>query len=203
MKKNNSNNILFILALAATFLFSQAVMAAQFKCWRNNEGVKECGTYVPAEYSQQRVETRGDSGRIIEVKERAKTKEEVKEAKRLAKIKKIEDDKIAEQKRKDSILLKTFSRELDITMLRDSKIKVIEGIITVTNRNNKTLNKKLSNLKKRGGKKPSENILSDINIIENRIIKNEKSITTKRTEQDVIRQRFEKDLLRFRSLKNP
>ena len=87
-------------------------------------------------------------------------------------------------------------------MLKDRKIKVIEGSITVTNSNNKTLNRKLIKLKKRGGGKPSENILSDIKVIESRIIKNEKSIATKRTEQDVIRKRFEKDLLRFRSLKN-
>ena len=202
MRKNNTNNLLFIAALAASFLFSQTVTAGQFKCWRNNEGVKECGSYVPAEHSQKRVETRGDSGRIIEVKERAKTEQEIKEANRLEKIKKIEDDKIAEQKKKDSILLETFSRELEITMLRDSKIKVLEGIITVTNSNNKTLNKKLSKLKKRSGAKPSKTNLSDMKSLENRIIKNEKSIATKRTEQDVIRKRFEKDLFRFRDLKN-
>ena len=201
MRKNNTNNLLFITALAASFLFSQTVMAAKFKCWRNDEGVKECGTYVPAEHSQKRVETRGISGRIIDVKERAKTKEEIKEATRLGKIKKIEDDKVAEQKKKDSLLLDSFSRELDITMLRDSKVKVIEGIITVTNSNNKALNKKLSKLKKRSGAKPSKINLSDIKALENRIIKNEKSIAAKRSEQEVIRKRFEEDLLRFRSLK--
>lgn len=202
MKKNNSNKTLFILALATTFLLSQAVTAATFKCWRNNEGVKECGSYVPAEYSQKRIETRGNNGRIIEIKERARTKEELKEAQRLAKIQKIADDIVAEKKKKDEILLKTFSRELDITMLRDSKITVIEGIITVTNSNNKTLHKKLSKLKKRGEKKPSKNILIDIKIIEKRISKNESLIVTKHAEQDIIRERFEKDLLRFRLLKN-
>ena len=202
-----STSLGIISFVAVTFLISQPVMAAKFKCWTNSDGVKECGSYVPAEYSQKRIETRSDSGRVIEVKDRAKTKAELAEIARLAKIKEIEDAKIAEQKKKDDILLKTFSRERDINMLRDSKIRVIEGIVTVTNSNNKALKKKLEKLQKRAanferrGKKPPESILEDIKLIENRLNKNKKSIDGKRNEQDIIRKKFEKDLQRFRTLK--
>ena len=207
MKKNNITNKLFILGISA-FLISQPVFAAKFKCWTNKEGVKECGTFVPPEYSQQRIETRGESGRVTEVEERAKTKAELAEIDRLAKLKEIEDAKIAEQKKKDDILLKTFTRERDINMLRDSKINVIEGIITVTNSNNKALTKKLEKLQKkaanieRRGKKPPANILEDIKLIENSISKNKKSNNSKREEQKIIRAKFAKDLQRFRTLKN-
>lgn len=182
--------------------FSQTAVAATFKCWRNDEGVKECGSYVPPKYSQKRIETRGDSGRVVEIKERAKTKEELIEANRLAKIKKIEDDKIAEQNKKNAMLLKTFSRELDITLLRDSKINVLEGIIKVTVDNNAILNKKLLKLKKRSAKKPSKHDAEDIQKIENRIAKNNASIAAKRKTQEKIREKFEKDLQRFRALKS-
>lgn len=207
MKKNNITNKLFILGVSAV-LISQPVFAAKFKCWTNKEGVKECGSVVPPEYSQQRIETRGKSGRVIEVKERAKTKAELAEIDRLAKLKEIEDAKIAEQKKKDDILLKTFTRERDINMLRDSKVNVIEGIITVTNSNNKALKKKLEKLQKkaanieRRGKKPPANLLEDIKTIENRISKNKKSINSKREEQKTIRAKFANDLQRFRTLKN-
>lgn len=93
-------------------------------------------------------------------------------------------------------------------MLRDSKINVIEGIITVTNSNNKTLKKKLEKLQKkaanieRGGKKPPATVLEDIKSIENNISKNIKSIEIKRGEQKIIRAKFAKDLERFRALKN-
>ena len=205
--KNNITNKLFILGLSA-FIVSQPVFAAKFKCWTNKEGVKECGSAVPPEYSQQRIETRGKSGRIIEVKERAKTETELAEIDRLAKLKEIEDAKIAAQKKKDDILLKTFTRERDINMLRDSKVNVIEGIITVTNSNNKALQKKLEKLQKRAanierrGKKPQANLLEDIKTIENRISKNKKSINSKREKQKIIRAKFAKDLQRFRTLKN-
>jgi hypothetical protein len=195
-------NKIILVAISAFLLSQPALAATKFKCWKNNEGVKECGTYVPAEFSQKRIETRGESGRVVEVKERAKTPEEIKEADRLAKIKKSEDEKLAIQKEKDSILLKTFSRELDITMLRDSKIKVIEGIVTVINSNNKALEKKLIKLKKQGGEKPSENVLKDIETVQSSITKNNSMIKSKQEEQELIRKAFEDDLQHFRALKN-
>ena len=207
MNKNNIAKKLSIL-VGFAFLIAQPAMAAKFKCWTNNEGVKECGSYVPAEYSQKRIETRGDSGRVVEVKDRAKTKDELAEIDRLTKLKEIEDAKIAKQNKKDEILLKTFSNERDINMLRDSKVNVIEGIITVTNGNNKALNKKLEKLQKRAanierrGKKPSKRVLEDINVIETRLKKNMTSIQSKRNEQKIIRDKFAKDLQRFHTLKN-
>jgi len=191
-----------------SLLISQPVFAAKFKCWTNSDGVKECGTYVPAEYSQKRIETRGKGGRVVEVKERAKTEAELAEIERLKELKKIEDAKIAEQKKKDDILLKTFSNERDINMLRDSKINVIEGILTVTNSNNKALTKKLVKLQKhaanaeRTGKKPPQRILDDIKAIESRLTKNKNSIKAKRKEQKLIREKFAKDLKHFQKLKN-
>ena len=191
-----------------SFLMMQPAMAAKFKCWTNSDGVKECGSFVPPEYSQKRIETRGKSGRVLEVKERAKTKEELDEIERLAKLKEIEDAKIAEQKKVDDILLKTFTSERDINMLRDSKVNVIEGIITVTNSNNKALKKKLEKLQKRAanierrGKKPPQRILDDIKVTEDRLKKNKKSIKAKRDEQELIRARFAKDLKHFKELKS-
>jgi len=194
------------LTLVSIFI-SQPVMAGKIKCWRNNEGVRECGTYVPPEFSQKRTETRNEKGRVVEVEDRAKTKEEIAEIKRQEELKKIEDAKRAEQKKQDDILLKTFSSERDINMLRDSKINVIEGILTVTNGNNKALKKKLENLQKRAaniersGKKPPENILTDIKETERRINKNKTSIRVKRDEQQEICKKFAKDLAHFRELK--
>jgi len=207
MKKIFSAPLNIISLTMISFLISQPVMAAKFKCWTNNEGVKECGSYVPAEHSQKKIETHNESGRVVKVEERAKTEVELTEIKRLAKFQAIEDAKIAEQKKKDDILLKTFSRERDINMLRDSKINVIEGSITVTNNNNKALKKKLEKLQKRAanferrGKQPHKNILNDIKEIENRLSKNKVAIESKQDEQQLIREKFDKDLQRFRTLK--
>ncbi|MCW8986166.1 MAG: hypothetical protein OQK75_00710 [Gammaproteobacteria bacterium] len=195
------------LTLISIFI-SQPVMAAgKIKCWRNNEGTRECGTYVPPEYSQKRTEERDQSGRVINVEKRAKTEAELAEIARQEELKKIEDARRAEQKKKDDILLKTFSTERDINMLRDSKINVIEGILTVTNSNNKALMKKLEIMQKqaanaeRRGQKAPENIVSDIKAIEERLKNNMASIKEKRNEQQDICNTFAKDLQHFRQLK--
>jgi len=206
-------NIIFISTKISSIavislLMAQPATAGKFKCWTNNDGVKECGSYVPAEYSQKRIETRNESGRVIDVDKRAKTKAELAEIVRLAKLKKIEDEKIAAQKKEDDILLNTFSSERDINMLRDSKVNVIEGIITVTQSNNKALRKKLEKLQnkaaniERRGKKPHQRVLDDIKAIEKRIHKNVKSIKLKHAEQKTIRAKFNKDLEHFKELKN-
>jgi hypothetical protein len=208
MKNLFSTPIKLTSLTIVSILISQPVMAGKFKCWTNNEGVKECGTYVPPEYSQKRIETRGKGGRVVEVDERARTKAELAEIDRLAKLKDIEDAKIAAQKRQDQILLQTFSTERDINMLRDSKINVIEGILTVTNSNNKALKKKLEKLQKRAanferrGKKPPKIVVDDIKEIQSRLSKNMASIKYKRAEQEEIREKFAKDLQHFRELKN-
>lgn len=195
------------LTLVSIFI-SQPVMAGKIKCWRNNEGTRECGSYVPPEFSQKKTEIRNESGRVVEVEERAKTKAELAEIERQEQLKKIEEAKRAEQKKKDDILLQSFSTERDINMLRDSKINVIEGILTVTNSNNKALRKKLEKLQKRAanaerrGKKPPQNIVSDIKAIEARLNKNMSSIKTKRVEQQEICKKFAYDLQHFRELKN-
>lgn len=198
---------LTVLTLVTIFI-SQPVMAGKIKCWRNNEGTRECGSYVPPEFSQKKTETRNESGRVIEVEDRAKTKAELAEIARQEELKKIEEAKLAEQKKQDDILLQTFSNERDINMLRDSKINVIEGILTVTNSNNKALRKKLEKLQKRAanaerrGKKPPENIVSDIKAIEARLNKNMTSIKIKRVEQQEICKKFAYDMQHFRELKN-
>lgn len=207
MKKIFSSPVkLTALTLVGVFI-SQPVMAGKIKCWRNNEGVRECGRYVPPEFSQKRTEIRNESGRVVEVEQRAKTKEEIAEIKRQEALRKEEEKRQAEQKKKDDILLKTFSSERDINMLRDSKINVIEGILTVTNSNNKALRKKLERLQKnaanieRRGKKPPENILTDIKAIEDRLKKNKASIKAKREEQQEICKKFAADMAHFRKLK--
>ncbi len=206
MKTSLPTSLYLISLIGGSLLLTQPATAGKFKCWTNSEGVKECGSFVPPEYSQQRIETRNSSGRVIEIKERAKTKEELEEIARQKKLAEIEAAKRAEQKKKDDILLKTFTRERDINMLRDSKVSVIEGIITVTKSNNKTLNKKLQKLQRRAanverrGKKPPQRLLDDIASIEKQIARNKELIKQKRQEQEMIRAKFNKQLERFRYL---
>ena len=45
---------------------------ARFKCWTNNEGIKECGEKVPPEYAQKGHQEMSTQGMVLEKKDRAK-----------------------------------------------------------------------------------------------------------------------------------
>lgn len=194
--------------VAMTALFHSPVHAAgKIKCWVNKDGVKECGTYVPPEYSQKRVETRNNTGRVVEIDERAKTPEEIEQA-RLEAEKLKEQERLDQiQKQKDMILLNTYTTERDINLQRDSKIAVIDGFIQVTESNNKMLSGKLEKLQKqaanhqRSGKQPPANLVDEINSIERQIKNNDEMIASKHSEQEAIKADFDGYMKRFRELK--
>ncbi|MGW8227457.1 MAG: hypothetical protein ACWGOW_01080, partial [Gammaproteobacteria bacterium] len=79
-----------LVCMLSLLLWPTATMAGSIKCWTNKDGVRECGAVVPPEYSQQRVEVMNERGIVVDVKEAAKTKEQLAEEARLAKLKQEE-----------------------------------------------------------------------------------------------------------------
>ena len=68
-----------LVCLLGFCIAAPGAMAGSIKCWTNKEGVRECGAVVPPEYSQQRVEIMNERGIVVDVKEAAKTKEQLAE----------------------------------------------------------------------------------------------------------------------------
>ena len=110
------------LAVALVAMFTLvAPCQAKFKCWTNNEGVKECGNAVPPEYAQQGHEVMNKHGVARESK-KAKTLEELaaeREAEKLAAAAAVEQEKRAKL---DRVLLDTFTSEDDMVLTRDGQI---------------------------------------------------------------------------------
>lgn len=65
-----------ILFASTVLLYAQSGLAA-IKCWTNNEGYRECGNSVPPEYAQKETRTLNQRGVTTEVRQRAKSREEV------------------------------------------------------------------------------------------------------------------------------
>lgn len=202
-----------ILFLAtAICLFSIPLSShAGIKCWTNKDGVRECGNAIPPEYSQQSSETINERGITVESKERALTKEE------LAEIQKKKDDEKqraaeeAEKRKKqdaeDRVLLATFLSEEEIISARDRKLGLINGNIEVTNGTIDKLNsdlqeqrKKAANYERKGRTVP-EGTLKEIASLERQIKNKEEFIAAKNAEKEVIREKYARDLDRFRELK--
>lgn len=199
----------FSLFLAAVMLgnFSLPAQAARIKCWKNKDGITECGESVPPEYSQKSHTELNKQGMVIEKTERAKTKKELEEeaaAKAAAAEKKR---KQKEKEKQDRILLYTYSSVDDIKMVRDEQLDAIEANIKVTRKRNNKIQGELNNRMKAAaaaeqtGKKPGDSLLKEIDNLKKQIDGNNKFIEKKRNDMEKTKQEYEEKIVRFKELK--
>jgi hypothetical protein len=187
---------------------SPAIAAGKFQCWTNSDGVRECGNSVPPEYSQQRVETLNDKGMVVEIQGPAKTKEQLEQEKREEELRKAQEDREAEQRRKDMVLLRTFTTERDLKISYNNKTNSINGIIELTRSSNKNLRENLEQLQKRAanlersGKPIPDKMVNEMQSVKRQIKNNEDFIAEKQQEIAELNKRYDADLKRFRELKS-
>ena len=207
MKARNFLSLAGSIILLSYLASVPAVMAGSIKCWTNTDGVRECGYSVPPEYSQQRIDIMNERGIKVDVKEAAKTKEQLEEDARLAKIKQEELQRQAEARLRDTILLNSFTTERDIKISYDDKIEVVNGIVEITNSSTRILQQKLQAVEKkaanyeRAGETTPKDVLNQINSLKRQLKDNDKFIAQKEGEIKVLKQNYEADLKRFRELK--
>ncbi len=211
MEARNLSGWWLLVFLLSPLFCSSAAIAGSIKCWTNDEGVRECGSAVPPEYSQKRVEVINERGMVVDVKERAKTKEELaaekREAERLGKLKQEEQRRQEERRLRDTILLNTFTTERDLKISYDDKIEAIRGIIEITDTGTKALKQNLEGVRKkaanyeRAGEKPPEKIINEMESLKRQIRENDDFIARKQENIQHLQQQYEADLKRFRELK--
>lgn len=194
----------WLICMAISYGISTTVHAAgTIKCWKNKQKVKECGQVVPPEYAQQRIEILNDRGIVIRVIEPAKSKQQLAEDKRKAKIQAVKD----KRRQDDIILLKSFTTERDLIISRDTNINSIKGIIDLANGNANTLKNNLAVLQKkagdyeRSGQKVPPNLIKDIEDVKRQIKENKDYIAQKEKAYTEMVARYKDDLKRYRMLK--
>jgi len=195
------------LLLCSALFLSVPAVAGKIKCWKNSDGVRECGNVLPPEYAQKSHEDINKSGVRTQKHKRAATKEEI------AAIAKQKADE-AEAKRlkaetdaKDQILLKTFSSEDEITMTRNGKITTIKTEIRLTKKSVDKAKARLATLRKqaanfeRGGKEVPNVLLKKIKQNVKAIEDYKVFINSKEMEQKRINTKADSDIARYRDLR--
>lgn len=212
----NDSGKSFVIAclLAAGLVFTLPAGAAgkpksttTFKCWTNKDGVRECGTSVPPEYSQEGHEVLNSQGTVIKETGRAKTPAELEEEARKKAAAEEAKRKEEEQKRQDHILLATFASVDDINRVRDEQLKALDATISVTNTRNQKIQQDLDKrikeaaAQERSGKKPSPATLKDIDSLRGQIARNQEFIAAKEKEKQAITEEYAAKADRFTELK--
>jgi len=197
-------HILILLLLFCAFALPAQ---ARIKCWKNKDGVRECGNTIPPEYSQQSHEELNKQGVVTVKTQRAKTEEELQAERAAARKAAEEKRKVRQQAIKDKVLLDTFSTEDDLLMTRDGKITNVDSDIKLAESQIERLKKNLDAMihqaavQERKGNKPSAKTTRDIARVRAQIESKREFISKKYAEQAAIREQFEHDLKRFRVLK--
>ena len=203
-------HITFLSSLIiALTLGSMPLHAGKIKCWKNSDGVRECGNAVPPEYAQKGHDELNAQGVKIKHHERALNNDELAERKRIADEKKAAQLAREEQERKDMVLLNTFANEDEIVMVRNGKITSIRTEIRLTYKSlNKAkdrlreLRKKAANFERSGKPAPQQTAL-DIQQTQKQIDNYEQFISSKKTELNKINDQFETDMTRYKELRRP
>ena len=206
-------NSLHKLVLGSTVLVltlgSVTAYAGKIKCWKNSDGFRECGNTVPPEYAQKGHDELNSQGIRVKSIERALTKDEIIERKRIKAVEKAKQDAIKAKQRQDMVLLNTFANEDEIVMARNGKITALRTEIRLTY---KSLNKakvrliesrKLAANFERSGKKVPQKVSAEVAMNQKQIENYEQFITSKKAELNKINSQFDSDLKRFRVLRKP
>lgn len=191
--------------LSFTIFFSQHALA--YKCWTNNEGIKECGDRLPPEYAQKGHQEIGKHGLVTEEADRAKTDEELEADKLEAKRRAEEQKELEAKKLRDKVLLDTYSNVDDMEAIREERIAAIDSSISLSKQQSEKLQTDLDTRmaamaeKERKGKTPSEAEVNDIEELKRQIDNKKAFITKKQEEKTETNDKFASDIERFKKLK--
>ena len=136
------------------------------------------------------------------------TERDLKKRQQMEEEKQREEQKIAEQKRRDQVLLGMYGHEDDIILVRDRKLTQLEYSIKANEDTVAALRSALKRLEtqaadeEKTGKGVSEQTEMGIKRTKAQIANHEAVIAAKREEQKTLRAQFAADLERYRELKH-
>ena len=208
-KNSLFNTGLFALLILAIFMLLMpfTVSAKKLYMWYDENGNPYFSDKVPPKENEKARAELNSQGRKVDEIGRAPTAEEIAKEKELERLRKEKAAIIAKQKEKDAILLKTFRSEEDLVLARDGKIASLDNYINITRGNIKRFKSKLSNLQaeaakdEKAGKAVGQGLLDEMASIERQITKSYNSIVTREQNKESIRQSYNNDIRRFRTLK--
>lgn len=192
----------FLLCLFA----SPAIHAKKMYKWVDENGKTFFSDQVPPEQSQLRRESLNEKGRVVEVTEKAKTKEQLAQDERLNALKQAQEKVIAQQLARDKVLLNTF-RNLDDMQAAlagkmqtlDTQKHALEGNLKRAESQLETQQKKAAAIEHKGAKIPHP-MLDEIKATQAQIQIAHGEINKHAEKKAAIKAEFEADIERFKFL---
>lgn len=200
--------IIVLLIVFLLFVQGDALAKKKLYKWVDENGNVSYSDQVPPEQIKKKHQEISDHGVVLEKIKTVRTPEEFL-AEKEAKRKELEAEKLAkEQETKRQNILKTYSSEAEITRLKDERIYALEKNIVLANQNlefQRISKEQLLSIaadNERNGKEVSKALKSRIKIIEDKIKYQLEFIQAKTDEKNLVKQKFENDLMIYLNAKN-
>ena len=190
---------------AILFIAMIAVAEAKLYKWVDEKGVTHYGETIPPEYADKDNVQFSDKGTVIKKTEKVSAGERRAKTEQAAK-KRAEDKAAFEQRRKDNMLLNTFSSENEIDLARDRNLQQVDAVINSIQLLHKSAVKSLESYhqevdeRTKAGKKIPESLQADINESESQVKKLQHDLTKALAKSAAVRASYEADKVRYREL---
>lgn len=196
-----------LVPVLALVLAETALAGPRLYRWVDEDGNVHYSDRVPADQSRPEKAILNERGMTVDRVEAAKTPEQIAEEKRRQALLAEQRRREAEQAAYDRVLINTFHSEQDIVHARDSKIAALENMIRISQHAIVQLEDTREAMiaraaaAERAGRPVPPNLEQDLKDIRKQIEDKERYIREKRAEQEEIRVKYKKDILRYRELK--
>lgn len=196
--------LLSVFVLCLLLLSSPLHAESEYiKCWKNAEGLTECGNRIPREFYNQRIRYLDDKGVTRKVKERTLTREERDAEKEIQKLRALEAEQIRKAKDHDTVLLKTYLTIDDLLASLNSKLNIIKSRSVIQESNIELKKRQFGNLVRqaadmeRSGKQISEKLAKQLDIVRNDLRNLQSQLTAEEQNTQKIQETFAHDVERF------
>lgn len=197
-----------LLLLSAALLLAAPLASAKMYKWVDEQGNVHYTDKVPPKAAQQGHSRLNKQGMSVEDVAGARPVEEIAREQELKRLRAEQQQLLKEQEEKDQALLKTYRNEDDIALTRNGKLASVDAQVSVTMKKIEALKERMSLKQTEAatleleGKKPDSDQLARIDDIRNQIENAYADLVRREQDKTQINAQYEKDVARFRVLKN-
>ena len=194
-----------LLIIVSILIMSSPALKAEslIKCWKNTDGITECGKRIPREYYNQRIRYIDEQGITRKIKERTKTPEEIRSEQELTRLLKLEADQKRKSREYDQVLLKTYLTIDDLLSSLRSKLDIINSRSKILHSSMELKKRQFGNLVRqaanmeRSGRQVSPQLAELLDASRKEIRNLQSQISSEKKETEKIKTVFAHDVERF------
>jgi len=181
----------------------QSAFAKQIYRWVDENGNVLFSDQIPPQHAKHRRESLNQNARVIEVVDKQKTKAQRDLEKRLARLRKQQEEIIRKQKIRDKVLLTTFRSTDDMESALKGKMLTLDGQRKVMRSNLFRLEKQRKQQQQRAaqherdGRKTPEKLLEDIVASKDQITRMSDEVAKQDEKKKRVRKKLESEIARY------